>query len=457
MLSQQDNEIATRIGPGTVMGSFLREYWVPIALSSEFPTPDCPPVRLMVLGERLIGFRDSSGQMGVVANLCPHRGASLFFGRNEEGGLRCVYHGWKFDVHGACVDMPNEPPESNFRRRVQISAYPCTERGGLVWAYLGSRADPPALPGLEATLLPTGAYDATAHMRPCNWLQALEGDIDNAHVAVLHGGEQEPDYFTEGTFEYFQIKHRSARFAVVDTDFGVMYGSYRPGRAGSNYWRIGQFLFPFWTSPGGGVLGNRIGATCWVPMDDTHTMVFNVNPLKRRNNQGGAQSDGYYLENTSDWFGRFRLAQNEGNDYHVDREEQRNLGSFTGIPGDALPEDIAMQVSMGPTADRSQEHLGSSDLMVVRTRRRILQAAQAFAEEGVSPPALDRPESYGVRAGGLFIPEEENWVEYVEQFLPAFVDHPDLDLSVVGEARVKGRRHLRVAAGWKSSEGETPW
>src|ERR1700722_11015076 len=155
MLTFEDNEAITRVGPGTLMGNFMREYWIPGLLSSELPHPDCDPLRVKLLGEDLIAFRDTSGNVGLIQNLCPHRGSSLFLGRNEEDGIRCLYHGWKFDVSGACVDMPNEPPESNFKDKVRATAYPCVERGGLIWAYMGSRDVPPPLPGIEATLLPT--------------------------------------------------------------------------------------------------------------------------------------------------------------------------------------------------------------------------------------------------------------------------------------------------------------
>src|SRR5689334_2560338 len=146
MLSQQDNEATTRIGPGTLMGTLMRQYWLPVLLSSELPAPDCDPVRTLVLGEKLIAFRDTNGQVGLIQNHCPHRGASLFFGRNEGAGLRCVYHGWKFDVSGQCVDMPNEPAESNFKTKVRARAYPAAEYGGLVWIYMGPPEKQPPLP-----------------------------------------------------------------------------------------------------------------------------------------------------------------------------------------------------------------------------------------------------------------------------------------------------------------------
>src|SRR5918911_564382 len=154
MLSKEDNELVTRVGPGTPMGKLMREYWLPAMLSSELPRPDSDPLRVLLLGEQLIAFRDTNGQVGLIQNHCPHRGASLFFARNEEAGLRCVYHGWKFDVEGNCVDMPNEPAESDFKTKVKAVAYPCRERGGIVWTYMGPRSDPPPLPGLEPNMLP---------------------------------------------------------------------------------------------------------------------------------------------------------------------------------------------------------------------------------------------------------------------------------------------------------------
>jgi nitrite reductase/ring-hydroxylating ferredoxin subunit len=438
------------------MGALIREYWVPAMLSAELPGPDCDPVRVLLLGEQLIGFRDSSGRTGLIANLCPHRGASLFYGRNEDNGIRCVYHGWKFDVEGRCVDMPNEPPESNFKTRVSATAYPTTERGGIVWAYLGSRQTPPPLPGIESTLLAEGQYQATMYMRPVNWLQALEGDIDTVHAAFLHGGEQEPEFFPEGTFGYYELKERAPHFASVDTDYGAIYGAYRPAGPGQNYWRIGQFLFPFWTAPPPGLLGHKIMNTAWVPMDDTHTMVFGVSAVGRRNLNPNAQpkevvfgdfrdvSPFPFLPNTTDWLGRYRMAQDWDNNFSIDREEQRELGSYTGIPGGAVPEDTAVQVSMGPTLDRTIEHLGTSDLMIIRVRRRLLEAAQAFAEHKGAPPAVDDPDSYGVRAGGVFIPEDVDWLEHIKDLLPSFKEHPELDVTVVGGTRMKGKRHKRT-------------
>src|SRR5438067_6367644 len=180
MLTPDDNALLGRVGPGTVMGSLLRQYWIPALMSSELPEPDGAPARVRLLGEDLIGFRTTSGAVGLIQNHCPHRGASLFFGRNEAEGLRCVYHGWKFDVRGRCLDMPIEPAGSTFKDKVRARAYPCIERGGLVWAYLGPRETPPTLLELEPTML--AGSTIAVYQRACNWMQALEGDIDTGHT-----------------------------------------------------------------------------------------------------------------------------------------------------------------------------------------------------------------------------------------------------------------------------------
>src|SRR4051794_17522499 len=181
MLSATDNDYLCRVGPGTPMGRVFREYWIPAVKSDELPAPDCPPLRVKLLGEELIAYRTTSGAVGLMQNSCPHRGASMFFGRNEEEGLRCVYHGWKFDVTGACVDMPSEPAESNFRTKVRARAYRTHERNGIIWAYMGDRETPPSLPELEANMLGDGNYNVTVLHRPNNWMQGWEGEMDTVH------------------------------------------------------------------------------------------------------------------------------------------------------------------------------------------------------------------------------------------------------------------------------------
>lgn len=435
MLRAEDNEYITRVGPGTPMGALMRQYWVPAMLSSELPRPDCPPVRVLLLGEKLIGFRDSLGRAGLLGNYCPHRGASLFYARSADCGLRCVYHGWKFDVDGRCVDMPSEPPDSTFKNKVRATAYPCQERGGIVWAYLGPRETPPPLPDLEANQLAEDETQVIAISRDCNWLQGLEGDIDTAHIGFLHFGSEDAGDAPPGTFRYYTLKDRAPKYAVLDTEYGSMYGAYRPAGPGQYYWRIAQFLFPFWTMTPTGLLGKQIIARAWVPMDDEHMIMFFMLPklppevAALRARQGAKPTK--LLPNTTGWLGRFRPEANESNDYFLDRGAQERDEEYSGIEGIHM-QDQAITESMGPVYDRTQEHLGSSDAMVIRVRRRLIAAARALAESGAAPPGVDQPEAYRQRSGGVILDADADWVEATRDLRQAYTEHPGLDAAVVG-------------------------
>lgn len=432
MLSREDNELLCRIGPGTPMGTLMRQYWVPAALSSELPEPDGPPLRVRLLGEDLIGFRASSGAVGLLQNHCPHRGASLFYGRNEGEGLRCVYHGWKFDVRGQCVDMPSEPAESNFQGKVRATAYPCVERGGLIWAYLGPRSTPPPLPALEPNLPADGTLQV--YQRECNWMQALEGDIDTCHTVFLHLGHVTPDEVPAGTWARYALSDRAPRYEVADTDFGVMYGAYRPAEEDSVYWRFANFLFPFYAMVPTGVLGLEVRTRAWIPMDDTHTLALTMSHGGRSRPQvAGRQALAPIetLPNTSDWYGRFRCVANPNNDYLIDRKEQQQKVSYTGI-GAIFLQDQAVTESMGPVYDRTQEHLGSSDQMVIRTRKRLIDAARALRDHGQVPPGVDDPDVYQVRSGGAILPRGANWLKATRELRRAGVTHAGLSRSVLG-------------------------
>jgi len=255
MLKQEENELITRVGPGTPMGNFMREYWLPAMLSSELPGPDSDPLRVLLLGEKLIAFRDTNGKVGLMDHSCPHRGASLFFGRNEECGLRCVYHGWKFDADGNCVDMPNEPAESDFKAKVKATAYPTAERGGIVWAYMGPRSTPPPLPDLEGNMADNSDEAVRAFQLEGNWLQILEGDIDTSHVGFLHYGGLRAEDQPQGSFSDYQLRQKPVDIEVIDTEGGAAYGAKRPAGPGQEYWRIAQYCFPFYTFTPPGVLG----------------------------------------------------------------------------------------------------------------------------------------------------------------------------------------------------------
>ena len=409
MLNYEDNELLCRVGPGTAMGALMRQYWIPAAVSREFPKPDSPPVRIKLLGEPLVAFRDTDGNVGLVGAHCPHRRAQLFFGRNEEGGLRCVYHGWKFDTSGACLDMPSEPCESNFKQKIKIPAYPTVERNGVVWAYMGSRKTPPPLPELEANMRADSTV--TVLHRRNNWLQGLEGEMDTLHVAFLHQGNLRPDNTEPGSFFNYQAKSRAGKFSVLATAHGTSYGLYRPAEEDTHYWRIGHVLFPFYAMVPGilNELGKDITLIAYVPIDDEHTLEWNIR-VPRPDSQAPPQPQREYLPNTSGWYGRFNITQSYENDFLIDREAQARGESFTGISG-VRQQDMAMTESMGPIVDRSLERLGTTDSMIIRTRRRLLEAVRAMQQDGTVPPGVDEPEVYHERSGQITLPRNVDWWE----------------------------------------------
>jgi phthalate 4,5-dioxygenase oxygenase subunit len=424
MTSHGENDLLTGVGPGTPMGDMMRQYWLPACLSSEI-TADGDPLRLMLLGERLIAFRDSTGRIGVLDHRCPHRCASLFFGRNEEGGIRCVYHGWKFDAAGNCLDMPNLPAEQEFKDKVKAKAYKVAERNGLVYVYMGERAVAPPLPALEAMLCPPEETALSATQRGCNWLQALEGDIDTSHFSFLHTGKVEIGDIDPNHLERFQLIDRAPEYHVSTTDWGTMYTAYRPAEPGYTYYRFAHFAMPFWTLFPNGPLSDNIIAQAWVPMDDTHTMSYNFS-WQRRTPPLGLLKTGEpipfldrrtpTLPNTADWYGRWRPVAHQGNDYLIDREAQRTV-SYTGI-AEVFTQDSAVTESMGAISDRTLEHLASSDRMIAVTRRRLLDAVRGLRDHGTVPPLVDNPQiSSVVRSGDLIAPAGQAWLDAYEQTL----------------------------------------
>ncbi|MGZ5834868.1 MAG: Rieske 2Fe-2S domain-containing protein [Xanthobacteraceae bacterium] len=421
MTTISDNEVLTRVAPGTLLGNFMREYWVPAALSSELKA-DGAPVRLMLLGERLIAFRDSIGRVGVMDHRCPHRCASLFFGRNEHEGIRCAYHGWKFDVEGNCLDMPNVPKHQAFTEKVKAKAYPAVERYGLIWTYMGKRAVPPPMPCFESVMIADDSERGQFMVqRECNYLQALEGDIDTSHLGFLHIGSVEADEADQSHNGRYALENRAPEYHVADTDWGTMYAAYRPGGKDEIYWRFAHFMFPFWTIPPDGNFRDHVIARAWVPMDDAHTMF--VHCMWKKNTPGlrrlkdGSPIPGMaitqpqdYLPNTTDWHGRWRLKANGTNDYMIDRDKQRKNVIYSGIDGLHL-QDQAITESMGPIVDHAFENLAISDLMIGRTRRRIVRAVRAHAE-GIVPPGVDNPETYqGARGGDFVGPSSVGWLQ----------------------------------------------
>src|SRR3954449_5839955 len=279
MLSREENELITRVGPGTPMGNAMRRYWIPACLSSEIAEPDCPPVRVKLLGEDLVAFRDSEGRIGLIEEFCPHRRVSLYFGRNEECGLRCIYHGWKFDVTGSCVDMMNEPEEYDFKHKVRTTAYPTCELGGIVWAYLGPAEKMPPLPKFAWTQAPETHRHVTKVIQECNWLQGLEGGIDTSHAPILHRLLTETS--TRGGFKPSSpfVRGKAPKLVVDLTDYGYQYAGIRPLGEDEMHVRTYQFILPFHQiRPSRSGRGSPVDAGhIWVPIDDYTTAVYNWN------------------------------------------------------------------------------------------------------------------------------------------------------------------------------------
>jgi phthalate 4,5-dioxygenase len=432
MLSKADTEFLCRIGPGTAMGNLFRQYWLPAIKSDELPERDGAPLRVRLLGEDLIGFRTTTGQVGLIQNNCPHRGASLFFGRNEEQGLRCIYHGWKFNVDGQCVDMPNEPAESDFKTKVKATAYPTKERNGIIWAYLGPRREPPPLPDLEANMLGDTPVVISIIHRPCNWMQGWEGEMDTVHQAFLHAGATRVEDTIPDTFDYYIARNPAPRLFVIDTPYGTSYGARRPATEDTYYWRIAHMLFPCFAMIPAGLMGQQTRFAAYVPMDDEHTLHWEIgsgllDPAELPIEARGSESRGlaerpaeWYRSNTSDWYGRFNMVQSMANDYLIDRSAQRAWKSYTGIPG-IRQQDMAVTESMGPIMDRTREHLGTTDALIIRTRRRLIEAARALKDHGAVPPAVDQPELYRQRSGGVILPHDANWWDATEELRTRFI------------------------------------
>ncbi|BAK65433.1 putative dioxygenase [Sphingobium sp. SYK-6] len=415
-----ENRTLTQTGPETPMGRLMRQYWIPAFLPEETPAGGAP-LRLRLLGENFLAFRSPDGSLGVVDHRCAHRCASLFYGRNEEGGIRCVYHGWKFDRTGQCIEMPSEPPETDYKHLVKIRALPVVERYGVAWVYMGDRDVPPPLPHFDLDEL--GADEPISvsfMMRECNWLQALEGDIDTCHVGFLHLGGASPDQFEEGSINYYRQlpENLAPRYEAIETDYGAVYCAYRHAGPDNLYHRIGHFALPFWTmSPSEPM--DHIRVRAWVPIDDHHAMLVVIGgprtggtTLTREGKPlPGTTSPIKFLPNSSDWLGRWRIEANLRNDHLISREVQ-STQSYSGI--EAIPvQDQAVTESMGPIVDRTMEHLGTSDRMIVLTRRKLLRTAAALSNEGIVPDGVDEAGIYhDMRSGFAVLPADEDWLAY---------------------------------------------
>ena len=412
MLRREESERLVRVGPGTPAGELFRRYWQPALLSVEVVERDGAPVRVRLLGEDLLAFRDSSGRVGLVDAFCPHRRAPLFFSRNEECGLRCVYHGWKFDVEGNCVDLPSEPATSPMKASIKIAAYPTVERGGIVWAYLGPADKMPPAPDYEWTRVPETHRGVSKSYQACNYLQGLEGGLDTAHVSFLHNNRM-------GDRSNLYVRDGAPKIEVFETQYGYHYVSTRKFDAEQNWVRVYQYTLPFQQMrpnvQQNGLSSNRriprIDGHIWVPGDDEATLVYNWT----YGYNGDCALDHTYIEETESFYGRgrddyvpgtFRLKANLSNDYFIDRAQQKTT-SFTGIKG-INTQDVALQEGMGPITDRTREHLGTSDRAIAVMRRLLLEATRAV-ERGEDAPGTDPATYRTIRPHDGLVPIGADW------------------------------------------------
>ncbi len=426
MLSREENDLLIRTNPGTPMGRYIRHFWIPVLFSQQLPEPDCPPVRVKVLGEKLVAFRDSQGRVGLVDERCPHRNASMFFGRNEESGLRCVYHGWKFDVTGRCVDMPSEPPESNFKNKVSIEAYPCEERGEVVWAYMGEPAKMPAFPDLEWTRVPPSHRFSSRHVMECNWMQGMDGGFDASHLSFLHKGDAEGGRIVDLATEYEPIV----------TDFGAIMASGRKRDGGNVHWSLDLLLLPFHKLINRhGPPDAQIGTHMWVPIDDETCMIWSIeyHPHRPLTDRDLARSKKFLYIHTENNPGSDHAVINRANDYMVDRERQASGASFTGMKGLGI-QDCGIQESMGPISDRTREHLGRYDRLVIHLRRILMSEVEGM--EAGKPIKATVPGVHAVRSACATIHSGEPLQNAIEKIIapvppPLVVEKPLLATAEV--------------------------
>jgi phenylpropionate dioxygenase-like ring-hydroxylating dioxygenase large terminal subunit len=406
MLSATDNAYLNSSEPDTPMGNYLRCHWHPVALSEEVAKPDCAPIRLKVMGEDLLLFRDSKGKTGLIEPFCAHRGADLFFGRNEECGIRCVYHGWKYDIHGNCIDMPNVPKDAAYHGKIKIKAYPTQEFADMVWAYMGPPdIQPFEVPQLEAGLVPPSHRYVTKRLVECNWTHSMEGALDTAHFSFLH--MPAPAFRKDDSSNIAADESRirwlrndpAPRFKIIDHEVGFLIGGARNADPGDHYWRLTQYMLPTHSITPSAMPNETYYGYSWVPIDDHSCWmyVYAWHPDQ-------AISDEERKKYIKGGYGQFAELgpgyvplRNRSNSYLMSREEQKTI-SFTGIRGIAEQDQMA-QESQGYMIDRTKENLSPTDVGIIRFRKLLLQEAKAFAA-GKNPDSPNKAKDYCVRGGG---------------------------------------------------------
>jgi phenylpropionate dioxygenase-like ring-hydroxylating dioxygenase large terminal subunit len=408
MLTREQNELLTRIGPGTPMGSMLREYWLPACRAAKLE-PEGAPERVRIVGENFVAFRGTDGRVGFVAEGCPHRCASLALARNEGDGLRCIFHGWKVSIEGKCVDTPTEPPEARetFPARVPVRSHPVREAGGLIWVYLGQKAEPPPFPAFEFTALPPDQVMPRRGRLHANWLQGLEALLDSAHVSYLHRAQLAPMPDATWRKETGYIRDNGApRFEFVERPYGFTEGALRDQDDGVCYARIREVALPFFsfipTSPGGSSV-----VVCSIPIDDEWTAQWYI---------------AYDLHKPLDvgWMTRFNRDAGDPDYFNADMGTRENLwhqdrkamkeGHWSGIVGHGNAyEDFVVQESMGPIVDRSKEFLATCDHVIIRARSQLMRAIQRFQETGEVAFAGPDVDFARIRAISYSFAQGEDW------------------------------------------------
>jgi len=390
---REEQDLITRVEGDAPLGAMIRRYWLPALMSEEVAEPDGTPVRVRITGRNMIAFRDTNGELGLVDAACPHRLASLALGRNEEGGIRCIYHGWKFDVRGKCVEMPTEPAGYAFADRIRVGAYKVREAGGIVWAYLGPPELEPPFPAFDWTNQPRNQLAILKFVQNTNFLQAAEGSIDSAHTRFLH----------RGTVESNEEKTRNAltrdlapKLEAADTCYGFRYVAIRKPNVDPDKLKtvkMTRYVFPTTAVTSRPIeRANPALSQIFVPIDDTHTMHYSIwQTYGGRTIDEERQRRYYHMVPGVDLDPQFRPFATLANWYEQDREAMKN-GSWTGIKSLML-QDASCQETMGPIVDHSQERLGTSDVAIIRLRKRMRESVRRFMA-GEKPIGLDTPYEY---------------------------------------------------------------
>ncbi len=436
MLSMEEHNLLYRLGPETPLGELMRRYWVPVLESSELEA-GYRTKRVRILGEDLVAFRAQTGQVGLVGEYCPHRLAPLYFGRIEDTGLRCVYHGWKFGFDGRCLDMPNEPAASEFKDKVQHTAYPCAERGGVIWAYMGPPETQTGLPDLEWAMVPPEQRFISKFYQSCSFLTALEGGLDPAHISFLHGVVntndealiRDFDRAAAGFGESLKME-RTPYLDIADTDYGFILGARRQAEGNAYYWRITQYHLPFHSMPPVDLTEDSLYHThMWFPSDDDHLVNWCVSWHPTRaltESELEAMQSGLSIHvtdfepATNEVYGDIRPRGNRSNNYLIDWDEHRTR-RFFGVPGVGL-QDIAVTQNQPPLF-RTMERLGRSDIGLIRMRSQLLDAMTKLRDHGTPPPGTD-PESFRIRPASLVLPRDAEWTEAARDHLASKVIKP---------------------------------